>query len=104
MALTLARRRTWRASLVKVARRIGGDEFLGESDSDDARAEHKHVHIVVLDALMRGINIVAHGGADAFDFVGGDGGAGCTATTDENTSFRLLPATTASPRALAKSG
>ena len=64
----------------------GGDEFLGESDSDDSRAEHEHVHIVMFDALMRGVGIVTESGSDAGDFVGGDGGAD-TAAADENTSF-----------------
>ncbi len=63
-----------------------GDEFLGEGDADDARAEHEHVHIVMFDALMRGVGIVTEAGSDAGDFVGGDGGADAAAA-DENASF-----------------
>src|SRR3990172_9639965 len=33
--------------------------------ADDARAQAKHVHIVVLDSLARGVRVVTEGSADA---------------------------------------
>ena len=53
----------------------GFDEFAGKFDADDAGAEAEDVHVVVLDGLMGGVGVVTEAGADAVDFVGGDGGA-----------------------------
>src|SRR5579871_2468555 len=47
------------------------DKFLGQCDTDNARAQHEHVHLIVLHALMRGISIVAEAGADSRQLVGG---------------------------------
>ena len=47
-------------------------ELVRELGADDARAQHDDVHVVVFDALMRGIRVVAHGRAHAGDLAGGD--------------------------------
>jgi len=49
----------------------GAHEFGREFRTDDARAEREHVHVVVLDALVRGIGVVAHARADAAHLVRG---------------------------------
>jgi hypothetical protein len=40
------------------------NQLAGEFDTDDTTAEHQHVHVVVLNALMRRIGVVAQAGAD----------------------------------------
>jgi ribose 5-phosphate isomerase B len=40
---------------------------------DDPRAQGQDVHVVVLDALVGRVRVVADGGADPADLVGGDG-------------------------------
>ena len=47
-------------------------ELMRELGADDAGAEDDDVHVVVFDALMRGIRVVAHGRAHAGDLAGGD--------------------------------
>ena len=42
-------------------------ELAGERRADDLRAEAEHVHVVVLDALVRGVRVVADRGADPVD-------------------------------------
>ena len=64
----------------------GFHQIFGERAGDYARTEHEDVHVVVFDALVRGIGVVANGGADAVEFVGGDGGADAAAA-DENAAF-----------------
>src|SRR6202789_3118876 len=58
---------------------FGGEEAVGqfvcEGGADDARAEDNYVHIVVFHALMRGVSVMAHAGADAGNFVGGNADA-----------------------------
>ena len=50
--------------------------------------EGQHVHVVVLDALVRGVRVVADGRADAADLVGGDARADARAA-DEDAAVRL---------------
>jgi hypothetical protein len=44
---------------------------VGELDTDDTTAEHQHVHIIVLNALVRRIGVMAQSGADPGNSVGG---------------------------------
>src|SRR5437763_11572013 len=48
------------------------DEVGGELRAHDVGAEAEHVHVVVLDALVRGVDVVADGGADPRHLAGGD--------------------------------
>src|SRR5262245_36992733 len=47
-------------------------ELAGQRFSDDAPAQDEHVHVVVLDALVRRVGVVAKPGPDAAVFVGRD--------------------------------
>ena len=60
------------------------DDFARQCRADDACADAQHVHVVVLNRLMRGVGVVADGGTDAGEFVGGDGDAGATAADDDS--------------------
>ena len=40
------------------------NQLVGEFDTDDTTAEHQYVHVVVLNALVRRIGVVAQSGAD----------------------------------------
>src|ERR1035437_6435514 len=60
-----------------VARFVGksrGDEsvhqFLRHRFTDHTSTEHQHVHVVMFDALVRGVRIVAEACADARNFIG----------------------------------
>src|SRR5579864_3673511 len=53
---------------------IGRDQVLGEPGADDLRADAHDVDVVVLDALVRRMHVVAHRGADALHLVGADRG------------------------------
>ena len=55
----------------------------GELDADDPRAEAQDVHVVVLDALARGVRVVADAGADAADLRRGDRGAHAAAADED---------------------
>jgi len=55
---------------------------------DDARPEHEDVHIVVLNALLRRVVVMAHRSAYAFEFVGGDGNTDAAAA-NQNAAIRL---------------
>src|ERR1700692_4269181 len=48
------------------------DELDGETRADHLGPEAEHVHVVVLDALVRRIGVVADRGADAAHLRGGD--------------------------------
>src|SRR2546425_11781327 len=50
--------------------------------ADHPRAETEHVHVVVLDGLMRRVAVVADRGADARKFIGGNRHAGSAAADD----------------------
>ena len=60
----------------------GIDDLAGQRRSDNPRADAEHVHIVVLDGLMRGVSVVADGGADAWKFIGRNRHAGATSADD----------------------
>ena len=62
---------------------VGADDFAGGLDTDDAGAETEHIHIVVLDSLVRRVGIVAEAGAGSADFVGGDAGADAAAADND---------------------
>src|SRR6516162_2803585 len=47
------------------------NQLVGEFDTDDTTAEHQHVHVIVLNALVRRIGVVAQSGADPGNPVGG---------------------------------
>ena len=65
----------------------GGQEGLyqlvGEFQSDDACAQAEDVHVVMFHALMRRVSVVAHAGADANHFIGGNGGAYAAAADED---------------------
>src|SRR3954453_7008607 len=48
------------------------DELGGKLGADDLRAQAEHVHVVVLDALVRGVDVVADGRANPGDLAGGN--------------------------------
>src|SRR6266511_1633224 len=63
-------------------------QLAGQFDADDARAEHEHVHIVMLDALTGRITVMAYRRANPWDLVGRYRRADATAA-DQHTSFCL---------------
>src|SRR6266545_852751 len=65
----------------------GLHQLVGEGGTDDASAQDEDVHVVVLDALVRRVDVVADGGADAGDLVGGHAGAH-SAAADEHGPLR----------------
>src|SRR3954463_9219143 len=65
-----------------------GYELARERRAHDLRAEAEHVHVVVLDALMGAVGVVADRGANAEDLAGGDGSADA-GTADEDSALRL---------------
>lgn len=62
---------------------VGADDFAGNLDADDAGAEAEHVHIVVLDPLVRRVGIVAQAGAGSADLVGRYTGADAAAADND---------------------
>ncbi len=84
MARTFLNRRVKRSSLMMNSALMKGiDNFKCQGGADDARAQHDHVHVVVLHALVCGVGIVAHAGANAGNLVGRDADAHARAA-DEN--------------------
>ena len=71
MARTLSSRRLWRGSPLNVAREERQRTFEGRLGADDARTQGQHVHVVVLDALVGRVGVVADGGTDPAHLVGG---------------------------------
>src|ERR1700756_2299450 len=65
---------------------VGTHKFFGEFFTGDPRAQDEDINVVVLDALMGGIGVRAHTGADPTDFVGGDAGTD-TAAANENATL-----------------
>lgn len=55
-------------------------QFFGKLDADDARTENENIHIVMLDALMRGVCVMCKAGANAGEFVRGYGSSHAAAT------------------------
>ena len=62
----------------------GADEFERDRLADYPAAHHQHVHVVVLDALVRRIMIVAQPGAHSRDFVGCHRSAHAAATNKDS--------------------
>ncbi len=79
------------------------NHFEGGGGGDDAGAEGEDVGVVVLAGQLGGDDVVGQGGADAGDFVGGDGNTNARAT-DSDTEISLFREATRSPTALPKSG
>ena len=88
MARTLLRRRTCRGSPENFAARNANERFERGLGADDPRPEGEHVHVVVLDALVRRIGVVTDGGADAADLVGRHGRTD-PGSTDEDPAIDL---------------
>ena len=65
------------------------DQFFSQRGSDNPGPQAKHIHIIVLDALVSGIGVMTDPRVDSLDFIGGDA---CTypRTADENPA-RGLP-------------
>src|SRR5260221_7564588 len=63
------------------------DELDGEARADHLGPEAEHVHVVVLNTLVRGVDVVANRSADAAHLRGGDCGADAGAT-DEDAPLR----------------
>src|SRR6478752_1907683 len=64
---------------------VGGDQVLGEPGTDDLRADAQDVDVVVLDALVRRMHVVADRGPDALHLVGADRGADAGAADHQST-------------------
>ena len=62
---------------------VGADDFAGDLNPNDAGAETEHIHIVVLDSLVRRVRIVAEAGAGSADFVGCHAGADAAAADND---------------------
>jgi hypothetical protein len=88
IARTFWSRRTWRGSPLKVAPRNAIEHSIRRLGPDDPRPERQHVHVVVLDALMRGIRVVADRRSDAAHLVDRDARAD-TRAADEDPTVRL---------------
>src|SRR6185312_9847825 len=54
---------------------VGGDQVPGEPGTDDLRADAQDVDVIVLDALVRRMHVMADRGPDALHLVGADRGA-----------------------------
>src|SRR5947209_6549900 len=57
---------------VELRAQEGSDELRRERRADHLRAEAEHVHVVVLDALVGGVRVVADRRADPGQLAGGD--------------------------------
>src|SRR5215217_7332757 len=68
-----------------------GDELARERRPHDLRPEAEHVHVVVLDALVRAVGVVADRGADAEDLAGGDRGTNARAADEDPALGLALP-------------
>src|SRR5918999_1312801 len=63
-----------------------GSSQLGcELLADDLRADAEHVHVVVLDTLVRRVRVVARRGANTGEFAGGDRRANARAADQDTT-------------------
>src|SRR5262245_24537105 len=60
------------------------DQLAGQCLADDTSAEHQHVHVVVLDALMRRVSVVTEASPDAAMLVRGNRGADAAATDEHS--------------------
>src|SRR5918993_6060679 len=66
----------------------GAREVDGELGADDLRPEAEHVHVVVLDALMRRVDVVADRGPDPGELACCDRGTD-PRSADEHTTFGI---------------
>ena len=103
IARTLSSRRRWRASPLNVRREEGDAALERRLGPDDPGAERQDVHVVVLDALVGRVGVVADGGADAADLVRRDARADAGAA-DEDAALGLAVADRVARAAAAKSG
>src|SRR5213078_4659921 len=71
---------------VEARMQVGANEIDGERWADDLGAEAEHVHVVVLDTLVGGVNVVADRSSDARHLADGDRGADAGAA-DENAAL-----------------
>ena len=78
------------------------DHFEGSGGGDDAGAEGEDIGVVVLAGKLGRDDVVGQRGADAGDFIGGDGNANARAA-DSDTEISFFEATR-SPTAFPKSG
>src|SRR5262249_25031064 len=53
----------------------GANKLAGELDADDTTAEHQHVHVVVLNALVGRIGVVTQSGTNPWNPICGHRGA-----------------------------
>src|SRR5918994_5888551 len=60
------------------------DELDSELGADHLRAQAEHVHVVVLDALVRGVDVVADRCPNAGELAGGDRGADARAADEDS--------------------
>ncbi len=93
----------WRGSPLNVRAQERDRAFVRRLRTDDPCAEGQDVHVVVLDALVGGIRVVADRGADAAHLVGGHGRADARAA-DEDAAIRVARQRSPSPSRWAKSG
>src|SRR5208282_648659 len=61
-------------------------QVLRQGHANDAGTKHQNVDIVVLNALMRGISVMAHSRTNTRELVGGNAGTDAAAA-DEHTPF-----------------
>lgn len=66
----------------------GLDEFDGDGFADDPGADANDIHVIVFDALVGGVAVVADAGPDAGDFVGRHADADAAAA-DQDAAVRL---------------
>jgi predicted PurR-regulated permease PerM len=65
------------------------DQLPGKLGADDAAAQHQHVHVIVLDALVRRVGVMAKSGTNPGYPVGGHRCAN-PASAEENAALRLV--------------
>ena len=82
IAATFLNRSTYRSPPSKRAPRKARTSSTAELGADHLGAEAEHVHVVVLDALVRGVDVVADRGADPRELAGGDRGADARAADE----------------------
>src|SRR6516162_8344880 len=65
----------------------GANQLTGEFDADDSAAEHQHIHVVMLNTLVRRIGVVTQSGANTWNPVCSHRGAN-TASAEQDTALR----------------
>src|SRR5579863_7472607 len=61
----------------------GVDKLKRQRRADDSRAQHQHVHVIVLHALVRGVGVMTDAGAHAGNFICRDAHAHARSTDDD---------------------